>query len=347
MSNRRKREVVIEVAHFSEYMKAFIDSSARSRFALLIAVVASVLGFAAFWNSISSGWFIERLHTAMLASAYCNDYWDPDLTIADIIKSRPKDEEVDAFKKSLQGPDGSLRRAQDFYNKRNFYSCLQIEETVKEMERVDAEGVNMIQAPFFGFRFDINDLGLFAGVTFCIVLVWFRFSISREAANLEIAFAEAKKTNHLEYCYNFLSMNQVLTIPRSLSSQNKQFTIFAGDGVHRLTPMMVRIKHYFIPFIKRCWRSLPIALYILPVATQVAIFINDLLSARDLGKTISPRNTYALLGSSVLCILFEGILTYSCWSHTRTMANLWRANRKILRPDDVASTVFTLPIPLG
>ena len=140
-------------------------------------VVASVLTFAGFLNSLSNNWMLQRVQAAAVKDS---DYVKKKFPN---VANNPADLEADrqVFYKSLM----------DSYVSNTF--------TIKVL--------------FFGITFDVNDLGLIGGVSFIILLLLFRFSLGRELDNLVLSFEEAKKDKELPTFYNLLAMRQVLTVP--------------------------------------------------------------------------------------------------------------------------------------
>ncbi len=84
-----------------------------------------------------------------------------------------------------------------------------------------------VHVPFFDVEFDINDLGILAGMTFFLLLSWLCFSLYQESTNLELTFAKARsldKTTDRDFlrdCYQRLSMREVLTIPPRLTTPSE------------------------------------------------------------------------------------------------------------------------------
>ena len=70
----------------------------------------------------------------------------------------------------------------------------QYKELYIAMVRTYADNTFTIRVPFFGIGFDINYLGLLSGLGFVIVLVLFRFSITRELDNVKLSFRVAPAT---------------------------------------------------------------------------------------------------------------------------------------------------------
>src|SRR5206468_12598531 len=65
----------------------------------------------------------------------------------------------------------------------------------------------VIRVPFFGFSFDVNDLGLLGGIGFLTILVCLRFCLSRELNNLRLSFdvARDRKSTRLNSSHDQIS----------------------------------------------------------------------------------------------------------------------------------------------
>lgn len=184
-----------------QYVKAAWTSSTRARFVLIVIVTASILTFAAFWNSQPKSWMNSRIHLARIAAVACSSNWSNGAKV-----SLRTEDQVELF-----------ARSKEYYDNRHFESCDQLTEHVRQLQDIQARQVNLIQVPVFGVVLDVNDLGTLGGFTFVILLLWFRFSIARELSNLRLVFEVAGEAgpDKLQRCYDLLSMRQVLTVPPS------------------------------------------------------------------------------------------------------------------------------------
>ena len=87
-----------------------------------------------------------------------------------------------------------------------------IEPIKSELQHVKGQSAYLIRVPFFGIAFEVNDLGFLGGITFVILLIWFILSLWTEVNNLQFIVITAPQ-EHVQFCYHFLAMQQVLTIP--------------------------------------------------------------------------------------------------------------------------------------
>jgi len=206
----------------------------------------------------------------------------------------------------------------------SLYNAYGLEQRKKRLEnniRNEMDNVHMVKIPILGNAFDINDLGLIGGIAIFVMMFILRFTLTREASNLKIALqsiterypdnansnlfddfietatsAKTKETTFTEWLasinhtrrqhhYNFLSMNEIFTIP----------PLEVEEGKQELRTGQKLVKNLF-------W--FPAVIYILVVA-------NDILSVPD-GWAISKSNTALLLGSEALFLFLIVRASHKC-----------------------------------
>lgn len=139
----------------------------------------------------------------------------------------------------------------------------------------------------------MNDMGMFAGITFIIVLLWFRYSLSRELRNFKLAFKEAEHKGQLKLCYDLLAMQQVLTVP-SMGEQKRQVI----------------------------WIVIAKSLFFIPLLVQIVQFKLN-WDSRLYGYVLSVKLTMILLITSGVSLLINSILTWQCVSLSRQVDKAW------------------------
>lgn len=186
-----------------DYLEASSDASKRTRQITIILVVASVLVGAGLLNSLQSQWM--RLRLGALQD----------------IHGQYTEAKLGPFPKYIEGQDKEVfKKSVTIYEQSH-------KDLITAVARAYVENAMVIRVPFFGFTFDVNDLGLLGGVGFLIILGCYRFCISREADNLRLAFREAKKLGKLHELYPLLAMHQVFTVPPTRFITRTRFLIFA------------------------------------------------------------------------------------------------------------------------
>lgn len=304
------------------YIKQYIDASAESadrvRFVLIVMVTASILAIVAFWNSRQGGWPLARLVVATNAEKF----YDPNTKKLIPLDDNKHNQEVwlRFFDEQLYQDQKNQADKDKYWNDRRqayesarkfiygarFADLDHLKQHVQYLERTRIEKVLTITVPFFGIVLDINDLGIFAGITFIIALLLFRFSLLRELRNLRLVFMQAKTPEHLSLCYDMLAMQQVLTTPPELSQG--------------LTQRKVRNLGWWR---EAFWNLMSKGLYLLPFAAQLAIFYNDYDTYKNVAE-IFPGTGGGLRMSGTLLVL-NASLTVLCiylgWKVDKTWRN--------------------------
>jgi hypothetical protein len=167
------------IVELRDFIDVTIGSARRTRMLMTVLVVACVLAFAGFLNSLPSSWMLQRIQVAGdPASPYVVGKLGVATTLGD-------------------------PRYQDLHG-----------ALVKSW----VDNAMSIDVPFFGVAFDINDLGLLGGIGFVTILVLMRFSLRTEISSLHLAFKAAAQDAHgdkrqLERFYDLLAAQQVFTLP--------------------------------------------------------------------------------------------------------------------------------------
>ncbi len=301
----------------TDYIKQYIDASAgsaaRARFVLLVMVTASVLALLSMWNSRPGNMTLSRLKVATNAQKF---YDQRDTSGKSILP----DEEVRPQFASEQ----EFRNAKSFMvqARTRFADLEHLKRYINFLERTRTERIVNVSVPFFGIVFDINDLGMFAGITFFIVLLLFRFSLFRELRNVRLVFKQARSVVQLELCYNRLAMQQVLTNPPPLDM------VSPGEKDWRKG---LKLRGLF-------WENVSKLLYVLPLIAHALIFYND-------WDTYEVKDVYPSIGVSLwVSGVFLGIntlLTAVCLSLGFKIDRTWRNHaqyilkHRVPPPDDL------------
>lgn len=272
---------------FLDYIRTAKHSALPPRLILLFVVLASAHAFLAFWNSLSNSWMNERVNACRNALAWIHR--TPDLVL--------DSDELD-----------------DLISAAGIYSILEIQDKkelelavramLSSLESNRNEFIRLVRVPLVGVIFDINDLGMFSGFVLIVLLTMFRYTLAREAENLQLAYTFAARMDHqlvlpdedpLRYrtmCYDLLAMSQVIIVP-------------AKRGP---------VTWY--------WRHMPKAGLALPLLVQAAILIYDLASRR-IGLIFSSFNTVVVFMVSFSCLLGIIVLVFSSFGIWRQIEEFW------------------------
>lgn len=271
-----------------QYVDAAVDATERSRKVLIVLITASVLTLVATWNSRPASWFHER--TRLVNAAF--------MLFDDKNQRRPADDPE--IVKLRSRADGLYDRAVQFVEDRNITDRTLLAKSLERLEVLRYEQVAMVRMPFFGVGFDVNDLGIFAGFTFSVVLLWFRFSLVREVNNMRLTFHEARTQDEsggsgcerLRFCYDMLAMRQVLTTPKMQPLKQ------TGSKIERARMAF--------------WIIISKSLFLLPLMAQVQVIRNDRNSIA-IGNIVSPHNTSIVVDMSWVFLCMIAILTALCY----------------------------------
>ncbi len=244
-----------EMLEVKEMADAFVDSSRRSRFIIIVMIFASVLTFVSFWNSQQGSWTRCRLRMAKYAQLnHCWELTGKDSLVVDSLSkvrvfekrqllvtcdsahdyrlknldtlieegwnnwknAESKDRvSLDSLSLLLKAEADSLRYAVNLCQNRGFHSDASLAQYIQDLDKLRTERVLLIQVPIFGVICDVNDLGVLGGLAFTVILLWFRFSLWQELRNLRLFFDQSRHKDDFRRFYHYLAMRQVLTIPRT------------------------------------------------------------------------------------------------------------------------------------
>jgi hypothetical protein len=307
-----------------QYIEAATDAAERSRRVLIVLITASVLTLVATWNSREDGWFDESYNLVKAASILITENNKP-ISL--------NDPEIIALS---EGDKTNLyERAEQYLKQSHITKREDVQKILDSLASQRAEHLAMVRMPFFGVGFHINDIGIFAGLTFAVVLLWFRFSLVREVNNLRRAFHKAGKQDEaqaeangrdgsgehqqLQFCYDMLAMRQVLTTPKMLPLVEK------NTSLGRLRRSWHRLSWHRQMF----WFLIAKSLFLLPVLVHIIVMINDHASM-ELGRIVSPSNTDIVLTASWILLVSILILTALCYVLVFNAHTTWKEAAKVL-----------------
>jgi hypothetical protein len=250
-----------------DYLDASSDASKRTRLITIIMVVASVLVLAGLLNSLESDWMLLRLRNP--------NYPAKKIPFPDKGKFNTDPEYTQAIE-DIQKRRGELATA---------------------IAKSYVDNSLVIHVPFFGFSFDVNDLGLLGGLSFLVILGCFRFFLSREVDNLHISFDEAKRLGKLPEFYTLLAMRQVFTVPDTQQITRSKFLLY--------TPKVI------------CW---------FPLVVHIVVTWNDIKTG-NIGNLLSePRYAFSII-SEILIAIGLVILSVMVTKRLVRLDEVWDKNK--------------------
>lgn len=268
-----------------DYIAGTSEASKRTRIVTVVLVVASVLVLSGLLNSLQSHWMLRRM-----------------VALGDI-RGRYTESKLGSFPiRSPSQSDEDYKKEVQLYEQRYKDLCAAV-------SRAYVENSLVIRVPFFGFSFDVNDLGLLGGISFLVILGCFRFCISREVDNLRLSFDEANRLKRLPEFYDLLAMSQVFTVPRTRFIKRTLFL--------RVTPKLI------------CW---------LPLLVHLVVMMHDFKTAYIGNELDSLRVKILLLSEFVIAVLL-GFLAFTVTVRMWRLDKLWDRAWKEIAPGPPAKVL--------
>ncbi len=274
------------------YLDAVSESSSRVRKLIFVIITASVIFFIPEWNELPTNWGSARMEILKAGLKYWG--WSS------------------SVRQQLATNDWA---GWDLFNRSQQYvtiTGLSSNELAMRLELLQEQKSYTIGIPTFDVAVQTNDLGIFSGFTFVVLLVMLRMSLARALSNLKITFARVKEPDlkddkrlH-EELYNLLSMQQVLTVPPAKHHEHSS----------------------------ALWIYLAKTFTFLPFLVQALIAFNDIRTYR-LGLSLNPTTTGIVLLGNMLFLGFVIMLTGACLKLSCEYDQAFREQcKKIFPPQD-------------
>lgn len=292
-------------------LTAATEASNRTRTIMLAMIVASVLALVSFLNTMNFkvSWLKSKRDKSNASMelkswklARLERIGDPE---SEYVRGKicPPDKPCNLRKKSPPSPTGAQQQSQAAEAQTtpeglvtNEDADLRYRQFYAAAARDYIDNAFTVRVPFFGVAFDVNDLGLLMGIGFVAILLLLRFSIRSEIISLRVSFKSARDRSPeaLKAFYDLLAMRQVFTLPRlkdeKLSSSHHGREEWSSHDPS-WNVWVLRFTHKLI-----C--ALPFLVY--SVVTW-----HDLLSTREIGKSIDPDHLWVL---GIYTISLEAII---------------------------------------
>lgn len=265
-----------------DYLDASGEASQRTRAISIVMIVASVLVFAALLNSMQSSWMKERI--IIFNQGLGSKYVESKLGMS------PKKEDFQDQNDFVSAKSNYEQKYRDFNS---------------SLIRAYIENSMIVRVPFFGFSFDVNDLGLLSGIGFLIILSCFRFCITREVENLRLSFVESQRLGRLNEFYHLLAMKQVFTVPKTEYITRTRFLRFAPK---------------FIP-------AFPLIVYLL-------VTVNDIRTSW-IGDALQRVRFQVLFSFEVITLILLMILTVMVIQRMLRLDDIWEENAPSMNTTNV------------
>jgi hypothetical protein len=191
------------------------------------------------------------------------------------------------------------------------------------------QNIQTVRIPILSNAFDVNDLGIFAGFSFIVLLLILNFTLMRKVSNLKIALKSISKRysedadekcfedfllkqkdrvktldainlTRRKYHYDFLSMNENFIVPNKFNQVKTFIDTF-------------RKKIFFIPFL----------MSLLLLVNDIVLFILNGAASGLEGWSAYKMNYIFLVCISVIYMYFIFRLGRKCSKESRQIENLY------------------------
>ena len=195
---------------------------------------------------------------------------------------------------------------------RNYSSRTEVNRKIFGLQNDILETTQQIRIPIIGLSFDVNLLCIFSGLFFSVIYFLLFHARARERKNLTLVFelSSSKNINHDKTrLYQFLTMQQVLTIPPSID----EFLVNQGYGLHDVKRIITKTK----------FKKLKVLVPVLaPMLMWLICFVYDIVSA-IYGFYLNSVMTYLHFGFAgiVGIVCYYGFI--NCYREWVTIEELW------------------------
>lgn len=297
---RASRDYVLE-----EHIRAFTSASDRVRYIIFIILVVSVLAFGGFRNSSQDSWTNARVR--LLRAALNSQLIDPPPEVVVELEQCEDAQERETPRCR------NLVAARTLVELRDLGDEQQVRERLKLLEAVQIQQAYNIRVPFFGVSFDVNDLGMLAGITLFLLTLTHLLAISREHENLHLCLFQVQelcdttssqddRSSEANFLYHALAMAQLFSRPKTLARWR------VGWG-----------------------RWLLKALLIVPLVVQSILFIHDIRTIH-FGLLFKPIGTWISLSVQALSLLGISLFVTRSIIYSIAIDRLWDGIFRCINP---------------
>jgi len=314
-----------------QYIHALTTSSNRIRYLIFAVAIAAAVVFVSFRHGNKDGWTVSRAN--LMRDALNADIWNPNtgaLVKGDQIKACAAEVEKEPRLLFPWGLEKRDKRIKEISAKYEFpqNDCWKLDYVVfmvnlndkksvaswlEKFEQAQVNGVIVKNVPFLGIPFDVNDLGIFSGLIFTILMVALWFSMVRHQENLYLSMWKVHELTkqsdgqhpdgRANLLYHSLAMAQLFTTPPTLARWETGLT----DRLPRL-------------------------FFLIPLCMQGFFVWND-LNTFDRGSMVNGHAAVAGWWIEVTSLVVVALAGISCILHAWANDRLWIKTFKIVNPD--------------
>jgi hypothetical protein len=174
-----------------------------------------------------------------------------------------------------------------------------LQNYIGKTDEAQIEHIDLVRVPILGISFHINYLAFYSGVTLIVIYSLLYFSLKREYINTKIAFRRGWKNSsnkfHHFYYYEYMSMFQVLVIPKRLFINERSSVLYSSFSFLTL----------FCPLIVYC-----------------AVYYYDLKTI-DIGYSININMTNISITVTSIFLIVIGYISYNVYKYWNKMDAIW------------------------
>lgn len=323
-----QQQPLTEDFELGQYVHALTTSSNRIRYLIFAVVITTVVVFVSFRHGSTDGWTMSRVE--LMRGALKADIWNPEgqlnkqQELTDCAKevqaSAPRwpwmverSKQVDKISEKHGFKDLNCWQLDYVVSRLGLSDKKAVEEWLDKIEQAQVDGIVVMKIPFLGAPFDINDLGIFSGLTYTVLMVTLWFAMVRHQENVYLSMWKVRELAQREdgqnpdgranLLYHAMSMSQLFTTPPTLARWKTGMTDW-----------------------------LPRMFFLIPFLMQWFIIRND-LKTFDRGSMVNESaaiegwwieaGTFAVIGlAGAICILYA-----------QASDRLWAKTFHILNPD--------------
>lgn len=291
-------------ARIDAYLDAVENASARTRWLTIVLTTSCVIVFFAHWNTLPEAWLLGRLDVARHARAYflaseserCALLQGEDGAKYNRGRQLLNQHQMDRSEVVLRipitfAPDEETQGGATVHGEAVVdLAALSLQHAVDTIEDAVLSDVKVLNVPFLGIAFDVNDLGLMSGLAFAVILLMRKMSLNTERDSVRTLFRASYRKGCTLEAYEIVALKQVLTTP--IRNHYEDIGTFRRG--------MIQV-----------YRALPMTINVAAPGILAAVYATNFRSF-DVGNMISPQATLLSMTASGILLVTVAALTCAC-----------------------------------
>jgi len=141
-----------------------------------------------------------------------------------------------------------ISKSFNFLKSHNLTTKADFKQSMNALSAAQLEHINFVKVPILGISFDINYLGFYSGLGIFVLSWLLQAALKREYVNIKIAFKRelSDRDNHSYYFYEYMTMLQVLSMPRKLFSPWSKWNSFKQNGISAIPLALPLLVYSFV-----------------------------------------------------------------------------------------------------